>query len=185
MGWGIGYEPLLMNRYNNIHFYTEEDARLWADRYMVCAGDMSRAHGAAMQFYMHQFMYLPYTFIGDIVKRKPWHVKQTVQRMEEAAELSRIPVTMNESYQTFLEDMDDFSREEFGARNPELSMVLDPKDAAWIQWNAQKASGWFDESELEPQQEEIINDLLQAIGLPPNGWMLDVIANNFKIHYHE
>ena len=174
-----------MNRYDKIHFYTEDEARLWADQYRVSASDMSRAHGAAMQFYMHQFMYLPNTLIGDIVQRKPWHVNQTIQRLKEAADLMRVPVTMNESYQLFLEEMDDFSRQEFGARNPEISMVLDPKDKAWIQWNAQKASGWFDESELEPQQEEIINELLKTIGLPPNGWMLDIISNNFKILHHE
>jgi len=175
-----------MNEYKNIHFYSEEEALEWSQRYLEWSGgEMTRAQGAAMQYYMSYFMYLPNTLIAHILGRKPWHVNQTVQRLVESAEDSRVPVTMNDSYQAHIEDMDDFSREFYGAKNPELSMVLDDKSKAWIKWNAQKASGWFEDSELEPDQATIIDELLNAIGLPAGGWMADIIAENFKVDYHD
>lgn len=177
---------MLMNRYKNIHFYSEEEAHLWANQYLASQDrEPTRQQGAAMQYYMSHFMYLPNTLIADILGRKPWHVNQTIQRMIEASEMTRIPVTMNESYQHYIEDMDDFSREEFSAKNPELCMILDEKTRAWVLWNAQKASGWFEDSEMEPDQSTIIDELLNVIGLPAGGWMADIIAENFKIDYHE
>lgn len=174
-----------MNKYKNIHFYTEEDALEWSSQYQKQFGSpMSRAQKAAMQYYMSYFMYLPNTLIANILGRKPWHVNQTVQRLIESAEESRVPVTMNEAYQEHLEDMDDFSRDVYGARNPELSMVLDEKDRAWIKWNAQKSSGWFEDVDMEPDQAAVIDELLNTIGLPAGGWMADIISENFKVDYH-
>jgi len=175
-----------MGKHDSIHFYTDNEAREWAEEYLKYSGqENSRAQRAAMQFYMSEFMYLPNTLIADIMGRKPWHVNQTIQRLTEAAEMSRVPVTMNDAYQEFIEDMDDFSRENYSARNPEISMVLDQKVTAWIRWSAQKASGWFEDSELEPEQTEMIDELLRTIGLPAGGWMGDIIAENYKIIYHD
>lgn len=177
---------MLMDRYKNIHFYTEDEAIGWFQEYTLYGQrEITRPQGAAMQYYMSHFMYLPNTLIAHVLGRKPWHVNQTIQRLMEASEMTRVPVTMNESYQEHIEDMDDFSREVFGAKNPEFSMILDDKTRAWILWSAQKASGWFEDSEIEPDQSTMIDELLNVIGLPSGGWMADIIADNFKIDYHD
>lgn len=175
-----------MTKYTHTHFYTEEEALEWSQKYLLWSdNEITRAQGAAMQYYMTYFMYLPTSFIAHILNRKPWHVNQTVQRLVEAAEESRTPVTMNEAYREHIEDMDDFSREVYGAKNPELSLILDYKTRAWIQWSAQNACGWFEDSEVTPDQSTIIDELLNTIGMPAGGWMADIIAENFKVEYHD
>ena len=134
---------------------------------------------------MSRFMYLPNTLIAYITDRKPWHVNQTIQRLVEAASDSRIPVTMNDNYREHIEDMDDLARDCFGAKNPELDMVLDDRDKAFLLWHSQKSTGWFEDSDLEPDQSSIIDELLNTIGLPAGGWMAEVIAASFKIDYHD
>jgi hypothetical protein len=81
--------------------------------------------------------------------------------------------------------MDDLSRENFGAKNRELSMVLDAKDRAYLQWSAQKACGWFDEVDNEPDQVELVDELLITLGLPRGGWMAKVILENYKLDIHD
>lgn len=176
----------MTQKYKNIHFYTFEDAQNWLNGYMEPYNhEYGRAQGAALQYYMAQYMYLPNALIAELVSRKSWHVSQTINRMMEAAEMTRIPVTMNESYQEYIEKMDDFSREFFNAKNPELCMVLDDKVNAWIRWNAQKASGYYEDERNEPDQKEIIDEMLNVLGLPGGGWMQDIILSNFKVDYHE
>ena len=144
---------LMRDRVKNSTFFTREQVCEFVDLAEKSFGVfnvMERKDRAALQYFMREFMYVPIGFIAEGLDRKPWHVNQTVQRLVESAEDCRVPVTMNDSYQAHIEDMDDFSREFYGAKNPELSMVLDEKSKAWIKWNAQKASGWFEDSELEP-----------------------------------
>lgn len=176
----------MTQKYKNIYFYTLEDAQVWLEGYMAPYGDeYGRAQGAAMQYYMSQFMYLPNSLIAEIMGRKPWHVSQTINRMLEAADTTRVPVTMNNSYQEYIEEMDDFSRDHFNAKNPELCMVLDDKLAAWIKWNAQKVSGYYDDVDDGPEQVEIVDELLNVLGLPGGGWMRDIIMSNFKVDYND
>jgi len=176
-----------MRNLNNTKFYSEEEVfdliSLYKANY-VEDGRMSRAQGAAVQYYMSQFMYCPSTLIAHVFDRKPWHVNQTITRMNEAASESRVPVTMNESYRFFIEDIDDLAREVFGSKNKELCMVLDQKERAWLLWSAQKECGWFDDSSNSADQEEVVDELLKTIGLPPGGWMRDIIMENYIVDYH-
>jgi hypothetical protein len=176
---------MMDTKYSKIHFFSEEDSFQFYSKYCDGYEDIGRAQGAALQYFMSQFMYLPNTLIAEILGRKPWHVNQTIQRLVEAAEDTRIPVTMNDAYRDYLEDLDDFLRDTFGCKNPELCMVTDYKTRAWILWSAQKASGWYEDSDLEPDQVEMVDELLKTIGLPPGGWMADIISENFKIDYHD
>lgn len=176
----------MAKKYQNIHFYTKLEAELWLEGYMEpYQGEYGRAQGAALQYYMSQYMYLPNALIAELVSRKPWHVNQTITRLLEAADMTRVPVTMNEAYQEFIEQMDDYAREHFAARNPELCLISDDKVKAWILWNSQKTCGYYEDCEHEPDQGEIVDELLRTIGLPTGGWMREIIESNFKIDYHE
>lgn len=177
-----------MRSLKNTKFYTEEEVFDLIDLYRAKYVDedkMNRAQGAAIQYYMSQFMYCPSTLIAHVFGRKPWHVNQTITRLTEAASESRTPVTMNESYRVYIEDVDDLARELYGGKNKEICMVLDQKEKAWLLWNAQKESGWFDDSSSTADQEEVVDELLRTIGLPPGGWMRDIIMENYVIDYHD
>lgn len=178
----------MSRRIDQCHFYTEAEALEFYSRYRMlydASESFSRGQSAALQYYMSRFMYLPNTLIAYITDRKPWHVNQTIQRLVEAASESRTPVTMNESYRSHIEDLDDLAREMYEAKNPELDMVLSEKDRAYLLWNSQKSTGWYEDSDMEPDQREIVDELLNTLGLPAGGWMADVIASNFKIDYHD
>lgn len=170
------------------HFFTYEEVEHLLDLYNeICreGGTYGRAEGAAIQYYLSQFLYLPNELIGELFGRRRWHVNQTITRMNEAASETRLPVTMNESYQQYIEDIDDLAREHFGANNKELAMVLDMKDQAYLKWTAQKVCGWFEDDEVSPNQDELVDDLLRLLGLPTGGWMAKAIKENFKLDYHE
>jgi hypothetical protein len=170
------------------HFFNAEEVSTLLDLYRVayeCEDGFGRAEGAAIQYYLVEFLYLPCSLVGELFGRRRWHVNQTITRMKDAADESRVPVTMNEAYRDYIENMDDLSRENFGAKNRELSMVLDAKDRAYLQWSAQKACGWFDEVDNEPDQVELVDELLITLGLPRGGWMAKVILENYKLDIHD
>lgn len=169
------------------HFFTYEEVGRLLERYNeeYCQEGYARAEGAAIQYYLSQFLYLPNDLIGEVFGRRRWHVNQTITRMMEAAEELRLPVTMNESYREYIENIDDLAREEFGAHNRELAMVLDIKDQAYLKWTAQKVCGWFDDEDMEPDQDEMVDELLRLIGLPAGGWMGKAIKEHFKLDYHD
>lgn len=169
------------------HFFTHEEVGRLLAMYnqQYCEDGYARAEGAAIQYYLSQFLYLPNELIGELFGRRRWHVAQTLQRMQDAANEMRLPVTMNESYREYIENIDDIAREEFGANNKELAMVLNVKDQAYLQWTAQKACGWFEDDEMEPDQTEMADELLRLLGLPAGGWMAKAIKENYKLDYHD
>lgn len=170
------------------HFYTYEEVQqlleLYKTEYEV-EGGYARAEGAAIQYYLSEFLYLPNDLIGDLFGRRRWHVAQTITRMKEAAEDTRLPVTMNESYREYIEIMDDLSRDTFGGKNKELCMVLDAKEKAYLSWTAQKTCGWFDGEDMPPEQSELADEMLRLLGLPAGGWMAKLITENYKLDYHD
>lgn len=178
----------MSKRLNHCHFFTVSEVRNLIAEYLnlyVDEGDwFGRAQGAAVQFYLSQFLYLPCSLIGEIFDRRSWHVNQTLQRLHEAASETRTPVTMNESYRETIEQLDDLARSLYQARNVEIAMVSEEKDKAWLLWSAQKACGWYDDSVNEPDQDEIADDLLRDLGLPKGGWMRKVITENYTLDYH-
>lgn len=175
-------------RLDQCHFFSVPEVRELIAEYLkvyVEEGDwFGRAEGAAVQFYLSQFLYLPCSLIGEIFQRRPWHVNQTLQRLQEAAGETRTPVTMNESYRQTIEQLDDLARSLYGAKNVEISMVADKKERSWLLWSAQKACGWFDDGINETDQNEIADDLLRDLGLPTGGWMRKMITENYIIDYH-
>lgn len=178
----------MRKRLDSCHFFSAEEAQELVQEYVnlfVEDGEwFARAEGAAIQYYLSEFLYLPCSLIGDIFDRRPWHVNQTLQRLKEAAGETRTPVTMNDSYRDTIERLDDLSRAHFGARNVELCTVQDEKERAWLLWSAQKACGWFDDNVNEPEQSEVADDLLRSLGLPAGGWMREVILENYRVDYH-
>ena len=169
------------------HFFTQQEVtdllELYKDKHVD--GGYGRAQGAAVQYYLSQFLYLPNELIGELFGRRRWHVNQTIVRMMEGAEETRVPVTMNESYQQHIEDIDDLAREFFDARNKELSMVLDIKEKAYLKWTAQKTCGWYEDDDMSPDQVELADELLTLLGLPTGGWMAKAILEHFKLDYHD
>ena len=178
----------MRKRLDQCHFFSVSEVQELLEQYNALYVDegewFARAEGAAVQFYLSQFLYLPCSLIGELFDRRPWHVNQTLQRLYEAAGETRVPVTMNEAYRDTIERIDDLSRTLYGARNVELSSVNDEKEKAWLLWSAQKACGWFDDNVNEPEQSEIADDLLRDLGLPAGGWMRKVIMENYKVDYH-
>ena len=136
---------------------------------------------AALQYFMREFMYLPNTLIASITGRKPWHVNQTIERMKIAANETRLPVTMNVAYRDFIESLDDLAREYFDCRNVELSSCTEETEKAYLIWEGQKAAGVFEETAVDMTQIGLANELLSMLGLPREGWMANVIVENFRI----
>lgn len=178
----------MRKRLDSCHFFTVEQVEDLIQEYSntyVDDGDwFGRAEGAAIQYYLNEFLYLPCSLIAQVFDRRPWHVNQTLQRLKESASDTRLPVTMNDSYRDTIERIDDLSRSMFNARNVEISSVTDEKEKAWLLWSAQKACGWFDDNLNEPEQTEVADDLLRSLGLPPGGWMSKVIIENFRIEHN-
>lgn len=146
---------------------------------------MCRKERAALQYFMKEFMYLPNTFIAKIVDRKPWHVNQTIERMKIAANETRLPVTMNVAYRDFLEYLDDVLRDYFGYKNVELSACTDDTEKAYLIWEGQKACGVYEEASVDLTQVGLANELLMLLGLPKDGWMRDVVNNNFRLESND
>ena len=169
------------------HFFTYEEAEellaLYRDAHVEKT--YQRAEGAAIQYYLSQFLYLPNDLIGKLFGRRRWHVNQTITRMLESAEDLRLPVTMNESYREHIENIDDIARSVYGAKNKELAMVLDIKEKAYLKWTAQKVCGWYEDDDMEPEQSEMVDELLRLLGLPPGGWMAKAIMEHYRIDYHD
>ena len=105
--------------------------------------------------------------------------------MLESAEDLRLPVTMNESYREHIENIDEIARSAYGAKNKELAMVLDIKEKAYLKWTAQKVCGWYEDDDMEPEQSEMVDELLRLLGLPPGGWMAKAIMEQYRIDYHD
>ena len=147
--------------------------------------DLSRKERAAFQYFMREFMYLPNTLIGKIVKRKPWHVNQTIERMKIAANETRLPVTMNVGYRDFVEYLDDLIREFYNCRNVELSSCSDETEKAYLLWEGQKASQFFEDAGVDLTQLGMAKEMLSMLGLPREGWMAETIVNNFRLEPNE
>lgn len=146
---------------------------------------MGRKERAALQYFMKEFMYLPNTFIAKIVDRKPWHVNQTIERMKIAANETRLPVTMNIAYRDFLEYLDDVVRDYYGYKNVELSSCTDDTEKAYLIWEGQKACGVYEDTGVNLTQVGLANELLLMLGLPKDGWMRDVVNNNFRLESND
>lgn len=133
-------------RITNCKHLTMDQVRELVRSYMVGRFELGGQHGAAVQYYLRHFLYLPYSVIAEVFGRKPWHVRQTIERMEEAAKEARLPVTMNEDYQIHIETFDDYCREEYGVRNVELGSLTNYLEADYLMWQSQKAVQRYEEN---------------------------------------
>jgi len=175
---------LMRDRVKNSTFFTREQVCEFVDLAEKSFGVfnvMERKDRAALQYFMREFMYVPIGFIAEVLDRKPWHVNQTIDRMKVSADESRLPVTMNSTYRQSIETMDDMCRDYFNYRNIELSSMTDESEAAYVIWNGQKACHWFEETGVNESQLSLANELLATIGLPGDGWMADMIVENFTL----
>ena len=127
---------------------------------------MGGQHGAAIQYYLRHFLYMPYGVIAEVFGRKPWHVRQTIDRMVDGASESRIPVTMNDDYQMHIEQFDDYCREKYGVRNVELASLTDHREIDYLLWNSQKKTGRYEEHcSSDPSQNEVWSEVFSYLSL--------------------
>lgn len=140
-------------RITNCKHLTMDEVRELVRTYMVGRFELGGQHGAAVQFYLRHFLYLPYSVIAEVFGRKPWHVRQTIDRMEESASESRVPVTMNDDYQSHIETFDDYCREKYAVSNVELGSLTNYLESDYLLWQSQKAVNRYEEnsSGQEPQ----------------------------------
>jgi len=114
--------------------------------YMLGRFELGGQHGAAVQYYLRHFLYMPFSVIAEVFGRKPWHVRQTIERMEQNAESTRVPVTMNEDYQVHIENFDDYCRDKYDVSNVELGSLTNYLEADYLMWQAQKAVGRYEDT---------------------------------------
>lgn len=140
-------------RITNCKHLTMDEVRTLVKDYMVGRFELGGQHGAAVQYYLRHFLYLPYSVIAEVFGRKPWHVRQTIERMEESATDARVPVTMNEDYQRHIESFDDYCRDRYGVCNVELGSLTNYLEVDYLMWQSQKAVGCYEENSSgeEPQ----------------------------------
>lgn len=145
-----------------VHLETDQVKDLIAE-YRKGRFELGGQHGAAVQYYLRHFLYLPYGVIAEVFGRKPWHVRQTIDRMVEGATESRLPVTMNSDYQGYIEAFDDYCRDHYGVKNVELASLTDDREADYLLWESQKKTGRFEESYgSEPLQHELWSEVFEA-----------------------
>ena len=138
--------------------------------------------GAALQFYLRNYLYLPYGAIAKLLDRKPWHVRQTLERLQMSVEQSGLPVSMNPAYRIPLEIIDDLYREKYGVKNLDLQMVSD-KEKDFLLWEAQKAVDVFD-SCGESNQHATVQMLLTSIGITWTDEMVAKICSDYYVEYN-
>lgn len=181
--------PMLMrHRIVNSTFFTREQVCEFLDLAEKSFGtfnSMERKDRAALQYFMREFMYVPMTYIAEVLGRKPWHVNQTIERMRIAANESRLPVTMNAFYRESIEILDDMCRDHFGYKNMEMSSINDESELAFVIWNGMKACDCFEENGLDESQKSLANELLATIGMETDGWMSDMIVENFTLQRND
>lgn len=148
-----------------VHLGTDQVKTLVAE-YRKGRFELGGQHGAAVQYYLRQFLYLPYGVIAEVFGRKPWHVRQTIDRMVEGANESRTPVTMNADYQGHIEQFDDYCREHFGVRNVELASLTDDREIDYLLWESQKKTGRYEDTYgSEPLQHEMWMDVFDLLNV--------------------
>lgn len=138
--------------------------------------------GAALQFYLRNYLYLPYGAIANLLNRKPWHVRQTLERLHISVETSGVPVSMNPAYRIPLELIDDMYRSQYGVRNLDLQMASD-KEQDYLLWEAQKAAGVFDNCG-EQNQHQMVQMLLTHIGVAWTDEMVAKACADFYVEYN-
>ena len=148
-----------------VHLSLEEVHDL-VKKYKTGRFELGGQHGAAVQYYLRHFLYMPYGVIAEVFGRKPWHVRQTIDRMVEGAEDTRVPVTMNEDYQGYLENFDDYCRKAYGIKNVELASLVDVSEVDYLLWQSQKKTGRFEETaHLEPLQHDLWQGVCQFLNV--------------------
>lgn len=178
----------MRHRIVNSTFFTREQVCEFLDLAEKSFGtfdSMERKDRAALQYFMREFMYVPMTYIAEVLGRKPWHVNQTIERMRIAANESRLPVTMNTFYRESIEILDDMCRDHFGYKNMEMSSINDESELAFVIWNGMKACDCFEENGLDESQKSLANELLATIGMAMDGWMSDIIVENFTLQRND
>jgi adenylate cyclase len=92
---------------------------------------------------------------------------------------------MNVAYRDFIEYLDDLIREYFDCRNVELSSCTDDTEKAYLIWEGQKASQFFEDAGVDLTQLGMAKEMLSMLGLPRDGWMAETIVNNFRLEPNE
>jgi len=165
----------------NCVFLNLEDVHKLISDYRRGRFELGGQHGAAVQYYLRHFLYMPYSVIAEVFQRKPWHVKQTIGRMTTLAESTRTPVTMNEDYQLYIERIDDYCRDKYDIGNVELASLTDQKEVDYLLWNAQKATGRFEEHEDQPLQHDIWDEVFSFLGMDYTAEVVYDLCENYTI----
>ena len=128
--------------------------------------ELGGQHGAAVQYYLRNFLYLPYAVVAEVFGRKPWHVKQTIERMTSVADETRIPVTMNPDYQHYIETFVDYCRENYGVKNVELGALTDFLEIDYLLWQSQKITGRYEDNAMASEnQHDLWYDVLDYLSV--------------------
>ncbi len=140
--------------------------------------------GAALQFYIREYAYMPHSMIARVMGRKPWHVRQTLDRMREASEASRVPTTLNSNYREFIEIIDEFFRHRYGFKNIELSSITNSAERDYLLWQTQKSTGHFDSNNESHSQYEVAQMLCSFLGVDYSDETLENLVENFHMEYN-
>jgi hypothetical protein len=140
--------------------------------------------GAALQYYIREFAYMPHSMIAKVMNRKPWHVRQTLDRMREAAEATRVPTSLNGSYREFIEQIDDYFRSKYGFKNVELSSLTNSSEQDYLLWEAQKKTNHYDSNSESHTQYEVAEMVCAFFGVDSTEEVLDGLVENFYMEYN-
>lgn len=138
----------MRQRIKNCVFLDVDQVKDLVKEYQTGRFELGGQHGAAVQYYLRNFLYLPYAVVAEVFGRKPWHVKQTIERMTTVAEETRTPVTMNPDYQQYIENFDDYCRDNYGIRNVELCALTDYLEIDYLLWQSQKITGRYEDNSM-------------------------------------
>jgi hypothetical protein len=144
--------------------------------------ELGGQHGAAVQYYLRNFLYLPYAVVAEVFKRKPWHVKQTIERMTTVASETRVPVTMNPDYQRYIESFDDYCRSNYGLKNVELVALTDFLEVDYLLWQSQKITGRYEDNAMaSDNQHDLWSEVLSELSMDATDEVIYKLCDRYTI----